>query len=130
MSLPILVAAGRARADSIMSDTCTITRKTTTFTDPDTGVRTQTTTTLYTGKCRVKQNSASASASEPGEALSLLLTLTVQVPMSVTGVEPDDIVTVTASQMDPDLVGRKFAVKDLAHSSHTTARRLGVQEVT
>lgn len=131
MTLPILVAAGRARAESIMADSCAITRTTTTFTNPETGQQTKTSTTVYTGKCRIQmQVPGSASPSQPGEAYLLMLGLTVQVPISVTGVEPGDIVTVTAASMDPELVGRRFTVKDLGHASHKTSRRLGVQEVT
>ena len=65
-----------------------------------------------------------------GEALVYQLLIDVQVPMSVTGLAVGDVVTVTASALDPDLVGRHFWVKDLAHKTHMTARRLGCEEVT
>ena len=45
------------------------------------------------------------------------------------GVRVDDVVEVTAS-LDPDLVGRKATVTDLAHKTLATARRLVVEEVT
>lgn len=131
MPVNILVAAGRARALSIMVDSATITRSATTFTNQDTGARTQSVTTIYTGRCRIQQQMpGSASASEPGEAHLLMLQLSVQLPMSVQGVQPGDIVTITASQMDPELVGRTFRVNALSHKTHGTSRRLAVQEVT
>jgi hypothetical protein len=131
MSREIAVVFGRQAAETGMADTCTITRSATTFTNPETGVQTKTLTTVYTGKCRVQaQMPGSAGASEPGEAHLLMLSLSVQIPVSVTGVQPDDVVTITAASMDPELVGRKFRVHDLSHKTHATARRLGVQEVT
>jgi uncharacterized protein DUF6093 len=126
-----LINGGRAAAERLMVDTCTITRSSVAFTDPETGHQVKTTTTVYAGKCRIQmQMPGSANASEPGEAYLLMLNLSVQVPASVTGVQPGDIVTVTAAAHDPELVGRTFRVKDLAHKTHATSRRLGVQEVT
>ena len=131
MSVQILVAAGRARAESIMLDACTITRETTAYTDPQTGQQSKNTTTIYTGRCRIQmQVPGSASPAQPGEAYLLMLQLTVQLPIAVTGVQPGDIVTVTACPMDPELVNRKFRVQGLGHASHKTSRRLSVQEVT
>lgn len=131
MSVEIVVAAGRARAESIMLDSCTITRHTTTFTNPETGAQTKSVATIYTGKCRIQQQMpGSASPAQPGEAYLLMLQLSVQIPISVEDVQPGDIVTVTAASMDPELAGRTFRVQALAHKTHATSRRLAVQEVT
>lgn len=127
----ILVAAGRARAESIMVDACTITRVAVVYTSPETGQQTKTTTTVYSGKCRVQmQMPGSAGPNEAGEAHLLMLQLSVQVPVTVTGVEPGDVVTITAASMDPELAGRTFTVKALAFKTHATSRRLAVEEVT
>lgn len=129
MSAASVLARGRAAAEALMVDTCTICR----ITDESTGsggVVTPNFTTLYTGKCRVQQVRAKANEVDAGEAYLLMLQLEVQLPMSVTGLQAEDQVTVTASVHDADLVGRVFFIRDLAHKTHATARRVQVQEKT
>lgn len=130
MTAASLLARGRAAAERLQVDSCTIRRQTGTVTDPATGVITPTYTTLYVGKCRVQQAQAQAQATEAGEAHLLLLRLEVQLPMSVTGLAVSDEITVDTSVHDPDLVGRVFLIRDLAHKSHATARRVQVTERT
>jgi hypothetical protein len=125
------LARGRAAAEALMVDACTITRVTGETTNEDTGVVTPTTSTVYTGQCRIQQSQlgADSTPADPGEAYVRLVAFEVQLPMSVEGVRVQDVVTVTASAHDPDLVGRAFNVLGLAHKTHATARRLQVQEV-
>lgn len=113
-----------------MVDQCVIRRDAGTTYDPETGYPTPNTVEVYAGKCRVQQQTASAGQRDVGEATVLLLRLEVQVPMSVVGVRVDDVVEVTASVHDPDLPGRQFRVRELAHKTHATARRFGAEEVT
>lgn len=130
MSVSALLAQGRAAAERLMVDACVIRRVTDSTTDPDTGVITPTYTTIYTGKCRIQQPTAQARTEQAGEAYALMLRLEVQVPMSVTGVQAEDEVLLTASAHDPDLVDRTFLVRDLAHKTHATMRRIGIEERT
>lgn len=132
VAVAALLARGRRAAEALMVDQCAIRRRTGESTDPVSGVVTPTYATIYAGRCRVQQPGTGAQAREesPGEQYALLLRLEVHVPMSVTGIEADDEVVITASEHDPDLVGRVMIVRDLAHKSHATARRLGVQERT
>ena len=120
---------GRAAAERAMADTCVIRRRTDTTTDDFSGVATPTYATLYTGKCRMQQNTPSAQQLDVGEDRVLLQPFVLSVPISVTGIQPGDQATVTAS-LDPDLVGRVFLVKAVAHKTNLTARRLGVEERT
>lgn len=129
MSAASVLARGRAAAELLMVDACTIRRKTGESTGAG-GVVTPTYSTLYTGKCRVQQDKAQAQQQDPGEAHVLMLRLEIQLPMSVTGLQAEDVVTITASAHDADLVGRVFIVRDLAHASHKTARRVQVMERT
>lgn len=129
MSAGVATAFGQAAAEQRMADTCTIARESVTFTNPDTGGQILASVPIYAGKCRV-QNPGGASPTQPGETHLLLLSLTVHVPVSATGIKPGDIVTITGAAHDPELVGRRFRVKDLFHKTHPTSRRLGVQEVT
>jgi hypothetical protein len=50
--------------------------------------------------------------------------------MSVTGVQVGDVVEISASAHDPDLVGQVFVIRDLFAKTHATARRLGVTRRT
>jgi hypothetical protein len=130
MSAASVLARGRAAAEALMVDSCSIRRKTGESTGPG-GVVTPTYgDPLYAGKCRIQQDKAQAQQQDPGEAYVLMLRLEIQLPMSVTGLQAEDVVTITASAHDPDLVGRVFIVRDLAHASHKTARRVQVMEKT
>lgn len=131
MSREAALARARAFAEQGMVDTCVITRSTATFTNPDTAEQAYETTTIYTGRCRIQQRtSADARPADVGEAHDLMLRLELQIPMTVTGVQVADSVTVTASAHDPDLAGRTFRIRELAHKTHATARRIGIEEVT
>lgn len=128
MSIASALAQGRQTAEKLMVDACVIRRRTGETTGPG-GVVTATYSTLYTGKCRVQQPNAQAQQQDAGEAYLLMVRLEVQLPMSVTGLQAEDQVTVTDS-VDPDLPGRVFVIRDLAHKTHATARRVGVTERT
>lgn len=130
MNPAAVLARGRAAAEALMVDTCTLRRRSGETTDPDTGEVTGTYTDVYDGPCRVQQAGTQAGAEEPGEAYVLMLRLEVQLPMSVTGLEVGDEIEITASVHDPDLVGRVFLIRDLAHATHKTARRVQVTERT
>jgi hypothetical protein len=126
-----LLAAGRAAAEELMVDACSITRVTGRTTADD-GTVTPTTASVYTGRCRVQQSTA-ISAPEPdrlGQALVFQVPFQLQLPMTGTDdIRNGDQVVVTDS-VDSDLVDRRFWVKGVAHKTHATARRLGLEEVT
>lgn len=133
MSAASVLARARAAAVALMVDACTITRVTGSTTSPVTGVVTEVTTTVYAGVCRVQDKGALGAASSSdtvGQAFLRQLGWQLQLPMSVTGLAVGDRVTVTSSAHDPDLVGRVFAVRDLFHGTHKTARRVAVEELT
>lgn len=113
-----------------MVDTCAITRRTGTSTlDPNTGVETPDTTSVYSGKCRLQmvpyQPSEEARA---GERVVSVAMFVLHVPVSVTGIEADDIVTITAATFDADLTGKTFRVRQEMHKTHPTSRRMIVEE--
>lgn len=129
MSRASVLARGRAAAEAGMVDACTVEREGDPVTDAN-GDVTRPATTFYTGPCRVQQHPATADAKDIGQDNLLLLRIEVQLPMSVTGLEVGDVITVTASAYDPDLPGRAFRVHDLAHKSEATARRVQCIERT
>lgn len=121
---------GRAAAESLMADTCTIRRKGAPVTDTTTGDVAWPSTTVYSGKCRFQQQSVDARTEDDAEAYVRLLRVEVQLPMAVTGLEALDEVTCDTSALDPDLPGRVFIVRDLAHKTHATSRRVRAEERT
>lgn len=129
MSRQQLLEEARAAALEGMVDTCTIRRVTGEATDAD-GVITPTYTALYSGACRVQQQQPYAERKDAGQAFLLALRLEVQLPMTVTGLEPDDELTIVTSLMDPDLPGRVFKIRDLAHKTDASSRRVQCQEIT
>jgi hypothetical protein len=129
MSRESATLRGRAAAEIGMQDACTITRETGETTGPG-GVITPTTATLYTGKCRVQFKPMEGSGMDVGEAYLLLVRREVQLPMSATGLREGDQITITASALDPDLVGKVYVIRDIEAKTHLTARRVTVLEVT
>jgi hypothetical protein len=112
-----------------MLDACTIAHHTGQTTDATTGAVTQTYgAAFYTGKCKVQLRDVDPATPEAGDRLTVVLRSRVDVPMSVEDVAVDDLVTITASVLDPDLVGRTFRVVAPFHGSFKTARRLPVEE--
>ena len=121
---------GRSAAVALMVDACTITRGNDTQTfDPETGEYVTTPgATVYTGPCRVKPRDNSDLVVEVGGQNVTLLPYIVSVPIEAVVFKVDDRVTVTASQLDPSLVGLKLRVKETIAGSHLSARRLGCEQ--
>lgn len=129
MSAASATLAGRAAAERLMVDACTVTRVTGTTSDGETGRITETLATIYSGKCRIRQRAATGSRTDVGEASVVQVGYELQLPMSATAVRVEDRVTVTASVLDASLVGRRWHVSSEAAGSHLTARRLQITEV-
>lgn len=99
-------------------------------TDPDTGVVTYPTgAPFYRGRCLVQLPNVQEFDVQAGEREWTEQRARIDVPMSVTGIRIDDVVTVTGSTLDPDLVGRRYVVAGLMHKTYATARRLRCTEV-
>jgi hypothetical protein len=125
-------------AESLMVDRCEI-RAPSTFgeMDPDTGIRPAvpgalvygpTVAPLY-GRCKVNTFEPHESTPESGDHVYTVQRNTVHIPATVT-IPVGYMVTVSASQLDPNLVGRVFRVAAILHKSMATANRLQVEEVT
>lgn len=124
-----MLTRGRVLAESLMTDTLTITRATEPTFSESTGTYTPgTPTAVYSGKGRVQTYEPFESTPEAGAHTYTVQRYTVQVPSTVVAAI-DDTITVTASVTAPDLVGREYIVKGLLHKSHKTANRLLVDEV-
>lgn len=132
MSIIGVVKAGRSAAEALMVDTCNITAgvagqvydaASDSYVTPAGAAR-------YSGPCRVRPGRAGGREVEAGAATVALWQYVVSVPMSVATIEDDDVVTVTASALDPSLVGKRLRVREVVRGSHVTARRLGCEEQT
>jgi hypothetical protein len=84
----------------------------------------------YAGPCRVKVDATQDHQVDAAERMISQRSYVVSVPMSVVGVEVNDVVRVTASVLDPALATTRMRVVDVAKGSHLTARRLVCEEVT
>lgn len=127
-----VLRAGRRRAESMMRDTCRITRAgekvwneaTMTYTQGDP-------VAVYEGKCRLlNPYRAPTTATTPGQAQTVQLArLSLPVETSA-GIKEGDQVEYLTSESDPDLPGTEFKVIGGAHQSDATARRVPVEEVS
>ena len=128
-TLPFL----RSEAEKRMVDACTITRPggEDTF-DPNTGTYTSPAgSTIYTGACEVQiSDGLNARETEAGGTEVTVSRVTVKIPVTVEGVREGDVVTVTSSLLDPDLVDQKFRVLAGFAKTFATCRRLQVEQVT
>jgi hypothetical protein len=131
-SLSRALLRGRAAAERLMVDACTVERAGSPTVDPSTGVVTPAYTASYSGKCKVQAAAGVSSVGNPdaGERQWSVQQLQVHLPVSAPAASVGDRITVTGSRFDPAIVGRVFTVTRLLHKSFATAQRLGVDEVT
>lgn len=130
------LAEGRALAESLMTDTCRITKpgdgprvydpETMQYTDPAR-------VTVYEGKCRVQIRGERSSGAEQEAGGRMVGTQQPELQLPVDGTEdvaPDHIVEMLTAVHDSSLVGRKFTIDGRHEKSQATMRRLRVIEVT
>lgn len=122
--------AGRRAAESLMTDTCTITRggggK---VFDPAAGEYvTAPGEQVYSGRCRVRPRDNADQVVEAGGQNISLFPYVLSVPVSEVAFAVDDLVTVTASVLDPALPGLVLRVRQVNVGSQVTARRLGCEQ--
>lgn len=131
MPSPGFLTAARAAAESLMLDTCTITRgagepvwndETGTYTTPAGE-------TLYQGPCKVQTYQAFESTPEAGEQRLTIQRYYVHVPVGAVKYQQGDRILVTASPYNPALAGSEFVVQGAHDKSLQTAHRLLVDEV-
>ena len=117
---------GRHMAESRMLDSCKITRVSGSELDEDTGEHVPVVVTVYEGRCRIKHPTTGATAADAAGQLIVVSALELHLPVTAVGVEPQDVVEVTASATRPEQVGRRFTVHGAFDGSGTTALRYRV----
>jgi hypothetical protein len=124
------VLRGRAAAEALMLDACTVKRATGSAVDPEVGTITPTYSTIYDGKCKVQQTAPATGPTVVGEAEVFVGQLQLHLPVTTAtaAVAPDDLVTITTCVLDATLVGKTFKLRGPAHKSFATARRFPMIE--
>jgi len=98
-------------------------------TNPTTGAVTNARSTVYTGPARVQTYEPQEGTPEVAGATVTVQRYSVHVPVGSFAPTVGMVVTVTASALDANLVGRVFRVVALLHKTAATAYRLSVEEV-
>lgn len=131
MSATDALLAGRAAAEALMVDTGELRGPDVRGAlDPDTGQYAVTPGPLrYTGKAKLQTTDTIGNRGDAAERVVMTTRFELHLPMSAPAAAVDDVWTPTTSELDPELVGRRFRVASLVHKSFMTARRLAVEEV-
>ena len=124
-----VLARAQAFAEQGLVDTCTIRRRTGETEGPG-GVIQTTWSDVYVGKCRVQVRAEAGTVADVGEAALVLQHPEVQLPISATGILEGDLIEMTSSAREPDLVGRSYAVRGVLTKSEASSRRVSAIEVT
>lgn len=82
----------------------------------------------YSGKAKAQTTDAIGHATEAGERIVMETRFEIHLPMSAPQAAVDDVWTMTSSELDPQLVGKRFRVASMIQKSFMTARRLAVEE--
>ncbi len=121
---------GRALAESLMIETCTITRVTGQVLDEITGEYTDTVEVVYSGPCKVKVPKLHGlHVLTEGRRLTISRQ-ELHLPVSASGgVAQNDVVTIDSSPDDASLVGHQFRATEWLAGSFATARRIAIEDV-
>ena len=120
----------QAAAESMMVDTCTITREGAGWVkDPVTGRDVPAPpTTVYEGRCKVASYQPYEATPEVGGMTEVLQRYAVHVPVTAGPFEVGDLITITAGANQPTTRDRTFRVAGLHEKTWQTAQRLLVDE--
>lgn len=133
-----MLARGRARAEHLMTDTCTITRV---DSEAERGEMDPVTLkypaaarkTVYSGPCKIQLSSVGDGASDvdAGDRAGVAQQSELHLPVATSaGVAITDVAVIDTCSHDAALVGRTFTIAALHQKSLATARRLPVTEGT
>lgn len=83
----------------------------------------------YAGLAKLQTTDTIGNKGDAAERVVMTTRFELHLPMPAPAAAVDDVWTFTASELDPQMVGRRFRVASLVHKSFMTARRLAVEEV-
>lgn len=121
----------RAQAESMMLDTCAIRPVIGESTDDLTGVSTPIYgPAVYEGKCKIGGDRPYEQSPEAGGATFTVQRYILHVPWSAGPFEPGMVVDITASELQPHLVGNVYRIAGRDERSTQTAQRMFVEIVS
>ena len=143
MSAETAAIAGRRAMEAIMIDSCVITRDRLPsdpgYVEPVLDEATgeyppMQRVVVYRGRCRIQVRSdinSNAVEAVIGEHEFIYRTATLQLPVGCAGnIPPNSVVTMLTCPLDPDMVGREFALQaENKGKTHATHRRFRIKEV-
>lgn len=125
------VAMGRTFAESTFTESVEFFRVTGTTVDAETLDESETTVVDYSVQARVKYPSQVVSERKGAGEMVGNQSVSIAVPVGSTpNVSSDHFCIVTASTVDPSLIGRKYRVKGFPQSGQVTAHRYPVEELS
>ena len=125
MTAPTALRSGRAAAERLMTDTCTLERPGALVDDVTGEAELE---PVFAGRCKVQTYEGYEQNPTAGGSVLTVQRYRVDLPASVQP-RPGDLVTVTASLTDPHLVGKRYRVTAPFNKSYATASRCFVDEV-
>jgi hypothetical protein len=126
------IGMGRAAANELLTDTVTVTRVSGAPgpMDPETGEPSPAPTdTVYAGPGKVQTYEPYEATKTSAEHVYIEQRYQLHLPITAPRVDVGDTVTVTASQTDPLLIGKKYRVAGEHAKTWATSRRLLIDEV-
>lgn len=121
---------GRRKAESLMFDKCIIRRVTGETTDRETGKVVPEYADMYEGKCKMQSYEGYEQAESTAEADLTLQRMSCHLPVGAYRINVGDIVEITASRLDPLLMGRKFRItQEAPFKTFATAYRVFVDYI-
>lgn len=125
-----LTLAGRRWHESMMDDTCTITREGTRILNEANGQYAVAESAVYAGPCRVVVQPRPPKDTNAVGQIEAVTNARLDLPVVASvGVKDGDVVVFNTS-IDPGLVGAKYRLRGLAGQTHGTARRFFVEAYT
>jgi len=126
-----LVERGRAAAEALMVDACTVARKGEKTLAADNIRYEYPETQVYSGKLRIRAPNQAPWVQEATGQVITWSQFTFSFPVAESaGLRQGDVVTITACELDPGLVGMQVRLAGRAGQTHSTARRWRVEEAT
>lgn len=131
MSAQGAMLSGRSIAESMMVDSCTVSGGSAPVFNEETLEYETVAEVTYEGPCRIRFANAAVQDVEAAGQLLIAQRATLSLPIATSGdVAEGHVVTITACQNDPALLGRTFRVEGGHHQTFATARRFPIVEVT
>lgn len=93
-----------------------------------TGIPAPSTTQVYSGKCKVQNLDPQEATPQVGGAVVTSQRYRVDVPVGEYAPEEGDVVTIVATALDPNMVGRTYRVLAPMHKTAATAYRMAVTD--